>query len=424
MATAQDARAHAGGEVIGFLARRNLTRQRARTLLCALGLAVSTALLYDMALLASGLRASLARVLGEIGYDLRVLPRGGLPFSSDAVLSGGHALAADLARVPGVAEAQPLWGTTLYLEPVGPAKGARRAVSAFALGLDPASQTMYRMERGAPIPQRAAAAARGDDDVTPVVLNERAARALGAGPGDTLASSAGLDAVSGGPTRPARIVIAGIARFRFDMRTQRSLSLRPEDLARIAGRSDDPASFLIGRLAPGASGPAVAARWAALHPDTEFHEVADMLSQVRGQLSYFQQFSLILGTVSLLVTFLLVLTLQTLSVNERQGEIAILRALGLPAPRVIALVLVEGGALAVLALGPGIALGALAARGLDAILTRSPGLPVGLSFFVFTPGALVRTVVLVLVTATLAGGYPAWLAARTNVALTLHREVT
>jgi len=402
--------------MIGFLARRNLVRQRARTFLCALGLAVSTALLYDMALLASGLKASLAHVLEEIGYDLRVLPKGGLPFSSDAVLPGGHALARDLARLPGVADALPLWATTLYLEP---AHGAPRAISAFALGLDPDRQTMYRVVRGHVI-----APAGTPADVTPVVLNDRLARALGASPGDTLLASSEVDAVLGGAARPGRLVVSGIAEFRFDLHTQKSLSLSPRDLARIAGRGDDPASFLLGRLAPGASGPAVAARWAALHPETEFHEVSEMLSEVRGQLSYFQQFSLILGTVSLLVTFLLVLTLQTLSVNERQGEIAILRALGLKAPRVVALVLVEGLALAVLALPPGIALGAFAARGLDAILTSSPGLPVGLSFFVFTPGALVRTALLVLVTATLAGAYPAWLAARTNIALTLHREVT
>jgi putative ABC transport system permease protein len=402
--------------MIAFLARRNLVRQRARTLLCALGLAVSTALLYDMALLATGLKASLAHVLDEVGYDLRVLPKGGLPFSSDAVLPHGGALAADLARMPGVADALPLWATTLYLEP---AHGGRRAITAFALGLDPARQTLYRVTRGHAIDTAAPGA-----EAVPVVLNERLARALGAAPGDTLLAAPALDATLGGAARTTRLVVRGTAEFRFDLHTQRSLALAPADLARIAGRSDDPASFLLGRLAPGASGPAVAARWAALHPETEFHEVSEMLSEVRGQLSYFRQFSLILGTVSLLVTFLLVLTLQTLSVNERQGEIAILRALGLKAPRVVALVLVEGLALAVLALPAGVLLGAIAARGLDAILTSSPGLPAGLSFFVFTPGALARTALLVLVTATLAGAYPAWLAARTNIALTLHREVT
>ena len=403
--------------MIAFLARRNLARQRSRTLLCALGLAASTALLYDMALLSTGLQASLTRVLAEIGYDLRVLPRGGLPFSSEAALPGGHALAAELRGIPGVADALPLWATTLYFQPPG-ARG--RAVSGFAIGLEPDRQTLYRITRGRAIAPRRAE----DGDVLSIVLNQRLADSLGVLPGDTVAVSAGLDAASGGAARAARARVSGIAEFRFDLRSQRSAGMRPRDLAALAGRTDDPAAFLIGRLAPGTPAKPVVARWRALHPETDIYEVSEMLSQVRGQLSYFQQFSLILGTVSLLVTFLLVLTLLTLSVNERQGEIAILRALGLRAERVVALVLVEGFALAVLALGPGLVLGALASRGLDAILTASPGIPTGLSFFVFTPGALARTVVLVVVTATLAGVYPAWLASRTNVALTLHREVT
>jgi putative ABC transport system permease protein len=407
--------------MIAFLARRNLTRQRSRTLLCALGLAATTALLYDMALLSSGLQASLTRVLAEIGYDLRVLPHGGLPFSSEAELPGGHALAADLEGIPGVADALPLWATTLYVQRPG-VRG--RPISAFTIGLEPERQTLYRITRGHAIAPRMVSGGPDVGEVLPIVLNQRLADSLGVQPGDTLAVSAGIDAASGGAARSARARVSGVAEFRFDLRTQRSAGMRPRDLAALAGRTDDPAAFLVGRLAPGAPAGPVVARWHTLHPETDIYEVSTMLNTVRGQLSYFQQFSLILGTVSLLVTFLLVLTLLTLSVNERQGEIAILRALGLRAERVVALVLVEGFALALLALGPGLLLGALASRGLDAILTASPGIPAGLSFFVFTPGALARTVVLVVVTATLAGIYPAWLASRTNVALTLHREVT
>ena len=110
--------------------------------------------------------------------------------------------------------------------------------------------------------------------------------------------------------------------------------------------------------------------------------------------------------------------------NERQGEFAILRALGLPARRVVALVLVEGLALTVLAIAPGLAIGSVASLGLDAILRSSPGLPPDLSFFVFTPAALASTIALVLVTGTLAGAYPALLASRTDVVRTLHQEVT
>jgi putative ABC transport system permease protein len=413
--------------MIAFLARRNLVRQRARTLLCALGIAVSTALLYDMQLLASGLRTSLGAVLKEVGFELRVFPRGSLPFSSEAVLPHGHALARQLAHVDGMADALPLWATTLYL-----ARGdaAARPVAAFALGLDPARQTLYVIERGHAIagpPDTAAsagAAVVASGDTIPIVLNARLADSLRVGPGDVVLAGTVLDAQGGGIATPRALRVTGVARFRFDLRTQRSAALRVTDLARLAGRDDDPAAFLLGRLAPGASGSRAVARWRSLHPETDTYEVGEILAQVRGQLSYFQQFSRILGAVSLLVTFLLVLTLLTLSVNERQGELAVLRALGLPRGRVVALVLAEGAALGALALVPGVLLGGLAARGLDAILTSSPGIPADLSFFVFTPQALAFTVLLVLVTATVAGAYPAWLAAQTNVALTLHREVT
>jgi putative ABC transport system permease protein len=391
--------------MIAFLARRNLLRQRARTLLCVLGLAVSTALLYDMALLSRGLKLSLTRVLNEIGYDLRVLPKGGLPFSSEAELLDGHALAAELAGIEGVADATPLSATTLYAVRTEGGRG----LATFALGLDPAKQTLYRVREGAMLEA---------DDSTGVVLNAKLADSLGVQAGDTIRLASSAD-------RPGRAVrVAGIAEFRLDLHGQRTLALAPRTLARLTGRSDDPAAFLLGRLQAGADGERVVAEWERLHPDTDAYEVSRLLSEIRGQLSYFQQFSLILGTVSLVVTFLLILTLLTLSVNERQGELAILRALGLAAPRVTLLVLVEGVVLAVLALLPGFAIGALAARGLDAILTSSPGLPAGLSFFVPGVGALASTAVLVIASATLASAYPAWLASRTNVALTLHREVT
>ena len=384
--------------MIGFLALRNLLRQRSRTLLCVLGLAVSTALLYDMALLSRGLRTSLARVMNEIGYDLRVLPKGGLPFSSEAELLHAHALADQLESLDGVSDATPLAAATLYAS-----KPGARALAVFALGLDPDKQTLYRMRGGAP---------------DGLILNPRLADSLGVRAGDTVLLSSGPD-VSARPMR-----VAGIADFRLDLRGQRTLALPPAQLATITGRSDDPAAFLLGRLAPGARADQVVARWRALHPETDIFEVSQMLSEIRGQLSYFQQFSLILGTVALVVTFLLVLTLLTLSVNERQGELAILRALGLKSERVVILVLVEGVALALLALLPGFVIGSLAARGLDAILTASPGLPAGLSFFVPGGDAIAKTALLVLLSAAIAAAYPAWLASRTNVALTLHREVT
>lgn len=399
--------------MIGFLAKRNLLRQRARTLLTVLGLGVTTALLYDMALLAGGLRASLTSVLDEIGYELRVLPKGGLPFSSDAALPGGRALARAMSGLPGVSRAAPLWATTLHLYRAGSAP-----VAAFALGLDPEVQSIYRLEEGPGIPAEASG-------VVPLIVNRAVADSLHLAVGDTLVVSAGLEPAGQGPARPARAYVAGIAMFRLDFKAQRSVSTRLADLQRIAGReAEDPAAFVLGKLASGAPAEPVIATWKTLHPETDLYSVAELMGQVRGQLSYFRQFSLILGTVSLITSFLLILTLLTLSVNERQGEFAILRALGLRARRVVGLVLIEGLVLSLLALGPGLVLGSLASIGLDAILKTSPGIPADLSFFVFTPEALGRTVGLVLLVGTLAGAYPALLAARTDVVATLHREVT
>jgi len=122
--------------MIAFLALRNLVRHRTRTLLTVLGLAVSTALLYDMALLARGLRASLDTVLGEIGYELRRAAARAVSRSpSEAALTGGRRLAAALDSLPGVAHAEPLWATTLYLSRPG-----TPPLAAFALGLDPAGR--------------------------------------------------------------------------------------------------------------------------------------------------------------------------------------------------------------------------------------------------------------------------------------------
>jgi putative ABC transport system permease protein len=224
---------------------------------------------------------------------------------------------------------------------------------------------------------------------------------------------------------PERAVVTGLATFRLDMDRQLTLTLRLADLQRLVGRpEEDRASFLLGKLEPGADADRVLAAFRARHPDVDASSVAEMMGRVRGQLSYFQQFSLNLGTVSLIVTVLLILTLLTLSVNERQGEIALLRAIGLRTRRVVLLVVLEGLAFGLLAAGPGVALGSIASRGLDGILKASPGLPADLSFFVFTPAALARTLTLLVVTAAAAGIYPAYLAARTNIVATLHREVT
>jgi ABC-type lipoprotein release transport system permease subunit len=143
----------------------------------------------------------------------------------------------------------------------------------------------------------------------------------------------------------------------------------------------------------------------------------------RNGFAYFRQISFVLSSLTMVFAFMLVSTLLTVSVNQRLGEIAALRAIGIRRGSIAAMLLWESalvvGAGGVLALP----LGELLARALDAILREMPGLPDALHFFVFEPRALLIHAVVFVVTAFAAAAYPIWLTGRLPIAATLRREV-
>jgi putative ABC transport system permease protein len=131
----------------------------------------------------------------------------------------------------------------------------------------------------------------------------------------------------------------------------------------------------------------------------------------------------VLTTVTLSFAVLLITVLLTVSVNQRLGEIAALRALGFSRWRVVADVLCES----ILIVGGGgllsLPLGVLLAAGLDRILKRIPGIPVDVHFFVFEPSALQVHLLLLVATALIAALYPIQIVARLPIAATLRDEV-
>jgi putative ABC transport system permease protein len=154
------------------------------------------------------------------------------------------------------------------------------------------------------------------------------------------------------------------------------------------------------------------------------NSVAELVRHFKQRLVYFRQLSYILGSISLIVTVLLIATILTITVNERLGEIATLRAIGISRATVIRQVLLEGAALTLIGGLVGCALGIGTARYLDSILTSFPGLPAAFSFFVPRVESLATAAVVMLLTGALAGLYPAWLAARAPIAATLRAEAT
>jgi putative ABC transport system permease protein len=150
-------------------------------------------------------------------------------------------------------------------------------------------------------------------------------------------------------------------------------------------------------------------------------EVVARLQQA--EFSYFRQISTVLTAVTLSFGVLLITVLLTVSVNQRLGEIAALRALGFSQRRVAADVLCE--AALIIGIGGALALpiGMALARGLDRILKAMPGVPADLHFFVFQPRAVAVHAALLVATTILAAVYPMWIVARLPITATLRREV-
>ena len=401
--------------MIGFLAIRGLFRHRVRLLLGVLGVGVAGALLLDMQMLSRGLQSSLRRILDRIGYEVRVTPRGTLPFETDATFPGGHRIAAAIAADPRVDHVAPVLGGTLYA-----ARRRGAPVAAFVYGMDPPTEALWSLTSGTGLVP---------DDSTHAVISAALASALAIGLGDTLVAAAEYSAPVGMLRSPRAYVVSGIATFHFDLRTQRSLAVGTREAQRLRRETArDGLSLVAVALRAGdddaaTRGDSLAAWIRTTFPEVEAYSVAEALDAVQGQLAYFNLFSLVLGTVSMVVCVLLVGTMVALSLGERLGELAILRAVGLRRRRLVALVFLESVGIVVLSLPIAFGAGQGIALWLDAILTRAPSIPVDMNFFVFTPRAALRTLFLLLIAGSIAGLYPAFLVARLRIAPTLHREV-
>jgi ABC-type lipoprotein release transport system permease subunit len=110
-------------------------------------------------------------------------------------------------------------------------------------------------------------------------------------------------------------------------------------------------------------------------------------------------------------------------VNQRLGEIAALRAVGLSRARVTAGVLWESVLLVGLGGTLAVPLGFALSIWLDRILRTLPGIPATMHFFVFEPRALVFYVLLLAAASLGAAAYPMRIVAVLPIAATLRREV-
>jgi putative ABC transport system permease protein len=389
-----------------YLALQNLLRHPGRNLLYVLGISITAALLLDMILLSTGLKVSLLRVLNELGWEIRLSPRGTFPFETDAQISGYSKIREVLARQKLVESVDAVYGTSLAV------RHHSQTFRVFAAGMDLHGPTLYRLTSGnRPGPRE-------------VLVNRYLADEKGIRAGEQLDIGLLSQSETTGSSEFYRVRVSGVAYFALDAEGQYTLGCHLPFLQEITGQlRQDPVSIIMLNLRDSTGGEALARKINLAYPQVSAYTIASVVEAVDQQLSYFKQFGLILGGISLIVTFVLIFIITTISFHDRIGEIALLRAIGLSNRTIFSTVLLEGILTSLVAAIFGFLLGKIFALYLDSVLKAAPGLPEDFSFFVMEGSSLLRALITLLLTGFTAGLYPAAAAIRLPVADTLREEI-
>ncbi len=388
------------------LAWSSLRRHATRTILATLGVAVAAAMLLDMVMMSTGMRESFRELLLSRGFQLRLAPKGTLPFDTDATIENTSGIMAVLRTNPAIITISPVLGGTIQIP------AANRVVTSAALGIDPAVQGDYELLSGRdPV---------ADDAI---VGNDDFIKATGARIGDSLEVASGYDPQLRTYASSRKMILTGRVRFLYGATNQLATAMRIGTLQQMSGpqRADDASLFMI-KVRDDSQVETTRAWIEREIPGVSGISTATALVQVDQRLSYFRQLAVILGSVSLFVGFLLVTTLVTVSVNERIGEITVMRALGVSRPHIVQQIVMEATALMLAGSVAGLGLGLATGHYLNAILSSFPGLPTAIDFFLFQPKSAWTALGLLALSGVAAGIYPAFQAASLPIATTLRQD--
>ena len=394
------------------LAWRTVRRYRAQTLLAITGVAVIGALLFDMLLLSRGLLLSFADLLDRAGYDVRVVSGSGMALRLPIARSDDIVRA--VAALPEVERVTSLRMMTATLH----VNGQPRPANMTLVGVSDVGAGLWTIVQGANLPSHPT------DGTCPLIVGRQLAQTLGLSVGSDVRLNAEESGVASAlPAVDCRVV--GIGQFAFSVPGSDDVATTRAAFHRASGEATEGDADLILVASRDDAGAARAvAAIKRLRPAASVYSNEDVVEQFnRSGFAYFRQISVVLSALTMVFAFLLVATLLTVSVNQRLGEIAALRAIGIGRRRIAAMLMWESALLVGVGGILALPLGEALAVGLDHILRQMPGLPEQLHFFVFERRALVIHLGLLTATAFAAAAYPMWLTARMPIAATLRREV-
>jgi putative ABC transport system permease protein len=410
------------------LAWRTAKRYRARAVLAVVGVAVIGALNFDMLLLAHGLLLSFADLINSTGYNIRIVGSAGLPLARLPVEGAGK-LVEQIRELPQVASV-----AMMRTEPAATAQPDRPPLGLELIGTsDFDGEGIWKLIEGTGLGavvgrpfqgRQGGAESPALQNDAPIVISKALASRLTLTVGSTLRIRVRMAGeMSALPSMAFRIV--GVADFPFEaLDSHMAATTMDAFTAAHGGVIGDQADMVLASSAPSVTPEAAVRAISALRPDLRVFSNEQVIATFsRNNFAYFRQMSIVLSSTTAVFSFLLVATLLTVSVNQRLGEVAALRALGIGRRRIAATLIWEAALL--VGLGGLLALpaGQLLAGVLDRILRRMPNLPEGLHFFVFEPQALVLHGSLLVATAAVAAIYPVWLVTTLPIAQTLRQEV-
>ena len=335
------------------LAWRTIARSPARSVLAVAGVTVIGALLFDMLLLSRGLLVSFRDLLDAAGFDIRVVAAEGLD----------GAPAADCrCHVAGRGDRAPAGGAARH---AAFAPRAPRRLRRAPIGGHPRVRWSEppRRRPAASGPSSADRRCRRSTDAgapPPLVISPSLASELQLDAGLRRCGSASSSRVPPPPSRWSARAWSASAQFAFEAADDVHRGDDDGGVRRGArdATSGDRRKWCWSSSRAGAASVAAAAAIARLRPDLRVLSNDQVMEQFnQNAFSYFRQISTVLSSMTLAFAFLLIATLLTMSVNQRLGEVAALRALGFPRRRIAAnllwesVLLVGVGGLAALPVG-------------------------------------------------------------------------
>ena len=177
-------------------------------------------MLLDMVMLSGGIDKSFTDLLLGRGFQMRLTPKGTLPFDTEATMAGATGIVAALRPDPAVAAAGAVLGTSLY--------GRTADSTGDALRLRDRARGPVALSAARPAATSCPATRAG------VLLSEPAAHLLRAAVGDTVTLVGRLDPQVVTAAVGRRLVVRGMVRWLYDYRGQPSVGTVLPVMQRLA----------------------------------------------------------------------------------------------------------------------------------------------------------------------------------------------